>query len=166
MQHSLECPHCEARYLGEGLETLRIHLQTIHPEERQEWLFLCAFCADNREEKEEIIQHILDKHLEELRTLPTSGVLQARERLLGLPPDLPMLPGERTNKAMPPPVDEEEEKVPQLLPPIAIHPPLPPEKHPQTPPPPQGKPPPVVSEEDQRSTRGRKVPSPKPSVED
>jgi len=154
LQSSLECPHCTARYSREGLEDLRQHLRESHPEIHQDWTYLCALCADRKEEEEDMIRHLLSEHLDELRVLPPTGVFQAREQLLGsaantpaTPPDCPKPPEELTpsieeeEEVSTPPI-EDEEKVPPLPPPLDLHPPLPPEEPPMTPPPlPQGPPP-------------------------
>ena len=79
LQGSLECPHCTVRYSGERLEDLRQHLRDSHSEIHQDWTYLCALCADRKEEEEDKIGHLLSEHLEELRSLPPSDVFQAKE---------------------------------------------------------------------------------------
>jgi len=168
LQSSLECPHCIARYSGEGLEDLRQHLGESHPEIHQDWTYLCALCANRKEEEEDMIGHLLLEHLDELRALPPTGVFQARERLLGsaadtpaTPPDCPKPPEEPTpsieEEVSTPPMEDEEE-VPPLPPPLDLHPPLPPKEPPMTPPPLPRGPPHQRREqkEDEMKTDGRR----------
>jgi len=139
-------------YLLGSMEELRKHLRESHPEIHQDWTYLCALCADRKEEEEDMIRHLLSEHLDELRALPLSGVFQARERLLGLAADTPATPPDRPKPLeVPTPPIEEEEEVPPLPPPLDIHPLLPPEEPPLTPPPlPRGPPPPAEGAEGTR----------------
>ena len=135
LQTSLDCPHCLAHFLGDKLEDLRKHLQDCHPDDQRDWLFLCAFCAERMNEEEDAIQHMLREHMDTLRGLPRTGILQARDRLT-IPPELgpsPMLPQGGT---------QDDEGVPPLPPPIYL--PLPPDEPTGTPPPLlPGTPPPI-----------------------
>ena len=132
LQNSLDCPHCSTHYPGEGLEDLRKHLRENHADSPRDWLYLCAFCVEGMSEEEDAIQHMLRDHRDEIRRLPRSGILQARDRLTGPP-------GPRHSPTPVPAGSQEgeEEEVPPLPPPI--FPPLPPEE-------PAGKPPPLPSE--------------------
>ena len=135
LQTSLDCPHCSLQFPGEKLEDLRKHLQDCHPDDQHDLLFLCAFCAEGMNEEEDAIQHMLREHVDTLRGLPRTGILQASDRLTTLTESGP--------SPMPPPGGtQDEEEVPPLPPPI--YPPLLPDEPTKTPPPlPTGTPPPI-----------------------
>ena len=81
LQNSLECPHCPVQFPGERLEDLRRHLQDHHPDQPCDWLYLCAFCAEGMNAEEDTIQHMLREHGDALRSLPRTGIIQARAKL-------------------------------------------------------------------------------------
>ena len=141
LQNSLDCPHCSTHYPGEGLEDLRKHLRENHADSPCDWLYLCAFCAEGMSEEEDAIQHMLREHRDEIRRLPRSGILQARDRLTGPP-------GPRHSPTPVPAGSQEgeEEEVPP--PPPPIFPPLPPEEPAGTPPPLPSETPPPRKKED------------------